>query len=402
RKNLVVRLSIGCLLFLCTGMMLSAAPVVGKIVSLDGTVDVYRNGKVVDWRLVTEKFNIEEYDLIETGEDGLVEVEVSLKSGARATVRMSENTAFYFETSKLQGKDQTNFQMMKGSLALKVAKLSGSESVGVKTESTAMGVRGTEFEVITMPDGAVLVLCSEGRVACTDNRDQEVLAEAGRVVSKNPNESLKGYAVEPEDLPTYREFWTSTRLEIFKSGADVFVKAYAKQYEEYLKRFTANYGEMLKQRAILEKYTAPDSGAPLGTLIQVKTQVSPAMFAMRSVYPLFEQTFYRLTDLERFHRQGYGRVMIRDRYSSDAFFSNFSARETAVKEQLAMTRYMFKLFAALSEMTGGGLGAEMFMSNPLAPEGSIPGTGGGGFPSGNIPSGQIPSGGIPSGGSTFK
>jgi len=63
---------------------------------------------------------------------------------------------------------------------------------------------------------------------------------------------------------------------------------------------------------------------------------------------------------------------------------------------------MFKLFAALSEMTGGGLGTEMFMSNPLAPEGSISGTGGGGFPSGNIPSGQIPSGGIPSGGSTFK
>jgi hypothetical protein len=378
-----------CAFIFCSAFA-AAAPSVGKIVSVDGTVDVYRNGKAVDWRLITEKFGIEAYDLIETGEDGTVEVEVTLKSGSKAKVRMSENTAFYFDMSKVQGKDQTTFQMMKGSLSLKVAKLGGSEGVGVKTETAAMGVRGTEFEVVMMPDSAVLVLCSEGGVACSDNKNQEIVAEEGRVVAKNPNEGIQGYAVEASDLSAYREFWTSTRTQIFKSGASVFVKAYAKQYEEYLKRFNASYADMLKQRSLLEQYTAEGTNATFGTLTEVKMKVSSAMFSMRSVYPLFEQTFYRLTELERFHQQGYGRVMVRDRYSSEDFFSNFRSTSKTLKEQLAMTRYMFKLFARLSEMTDGGMVGDIFMSSPL--EGGSLGTQGG-MPSGNIPSGNIPSGG---------
>ena len=122
---------------------------------------------------------------------------------------MIPNTAFYFDMSKVQGRDQTNFQMMKGSLGLKVAKLGGSESVAVKTESTAMGVRGTDFEVVIVPDSSVLVLCAEGEVAVTDSRSGEVSAKPGTVVEKVPNEKMKGYAVDVKDLPVYREYWTS-------------------------------------------------------------------------------------------------------------------------------------------------------------------------------------------------
>ena len=144
---------------------------------------------------------------------------------------------------------------------------------------------------------------------------------------------------------------------------------------------------MLKQRQLLEQYTAEGASFPFSTLTEVKTKVSPAMFSMRSVYPFFEQVFYRLTELEQFHQQGFGRVMIRERYSSEDFFSDFRREAAAVKEQLAVTRYMFKLFARLSEKTDGGLVGDIFMTNPLGGQS-------GGIPQGNAPTGSVPSGGF--------
>ena len=88
KKNRLFLIAAAAVFFMLSSTAIYAAPSVGSITFLEGTVDVYRNGKAVDWRLVTENYRVEAYDLIETGKDGYAEIEVTLNSGSKAKVNI--------------------------------------------------------------------------------------------------------------------------------------------------------------------------------------------------------------------------------------------------------------------------------------------------------------------------
>ena len=58
--------------------------------------------------------------------------------------------------------------MVAGQISSKLAKISGSPSLQVQTDSVVMGVRGTEFSIASSVNGSILVVCTEGAVACSD------------------------------------------------------------------------------------------------------------------------------------------------------------------------------------------------------------------------------------------
>lgn len=358
------------ILFILLPAVLFAQQAVGEVVFLDGDVEVHRNGKALDWKLVDIGLTIESYDLLETDKGAIAEVQVTVPHSGGAFIRVRENTAFYFDLKEVGGKKQTNFQMLSGSLVLRVKQLTGAGEVVVRTESAVMGVRGTEFMVTTAVEGSILITCTEGAVSCTDSQGRELYARPGQGVEQLSDSTSRSVALDPKQIDSFRNSWLQTREEVFKSGADVFIRTYALRYLDALPKFQVNYRDLVKHYDLLRNTVDRGSGSSQGTLIQVKKEVSPAVFAMRSMFPLFEHTFYRLTELETYHRQGIGQGLIKRNYNSDQFFREFSREREQLRNQMAIVRHMFKLFVRLDEALGGdSLMGDIFGSGPLSPIG---------------------------------
>ena len=134
----------------------------GSLLYREGEVSLERNGAAMDSFEIGQ--DVESFDVVKTGSDGLAELEISSPQLPAMKVKVSSETQFSVEVSTLKGKQQTTIGIMGGSVSLKVAKLSGAQEVNVRTDSAAMGVRGTDFTVTAPPTGDVLVTCDEGEV----------------------------------------------------------------------------------------------------------------------------------------------------------------------------------------------------------------------------------------------
>ncbi len=361
-------------------LVVSALPAqegVGRIVYLEGLVDVHREGELIelfDSDIGMELFN---YDLIETGDDGIVEIEIINLGTGGSTVVVRENTAFYFDTSNLGGYSQNNLSMLSGSLHMKVQKLTGREEVTVRTESAVMGVRGTDFTVTEAPETSILVTCTEGAVQCTDDKNNSLTAGEGRIVEKRPDEPVREVAVDPGDEDLYRRYWLNQREEVFKAGAVTFVRGYSNRYRQMLPMFEDAYRDLYNVRDILETHGHIEASGAMGatgTMVQIKGEVSDEIFAMRSVFPVFEEIFYTVQLLERYHARGIGVCDIEKRYTSADFFEEFAAEKEILKKKMSYVRYLFRLYTNISNAAGGGFeGGPSFMDsimnsdNPLGP-----------------------------------
>mgnify|MGYP006295755711 CR=1 FL=1 len=363
------------LLFLSVVSAGFSAPPAAEIVYMEGTVDVYRDGTKIEAGRVDIGFIVEEFDMVETGVNGFVEMALSSGYGGGAVVQVEPDTSFYFGGIETEERRETEFSTMAGCMAYKVKKLSGNEAFRVRTESAVMGVRGTLFDVTISPEGSVLVTCEEGRVAVTDEEERSsYYSEPGQVVEKLTEQGVETRRVDPSQLEDYRSDWEKTRLEVFKRGAPTFIKSYGRRYMRYLPKFEEAYGELERHRRTLERFEGGE-GASLGTAFKAKSEVSPAVVRMRSILPMFEHVFFRLQTLERYHSQGIGQGMIDSRTSSERFFRNYRSESRRVKRQLSETYYLLRLYQKLHQATGGG--GPSLLDDPF---GEGEGFGGGGMP----------------------
>ena len=383
-RNIII---ISFIIFMCfVSAAVFADEPIGQIVYLEGIVDLQRDGEILELWDTDIGFEIYNLDMIETGYDGFVEIEVTSHKTSGTLIKVDSDTAFYFDSAKMSGAAKTNVSMMSGSLAFKVQKLTGNEELNVRTESTVMGVRGTEFNVQRAPEGSVLVTCVEGKVACEDDRRMERYAMPGSVVEKRSGSSLSRVDIDVGDENLYGAYWTNKREEIFRSGADTFVKGYSAQYNNYLPRFLEAYDNLLAVKNQLETYGREENQAGGGfssKMITVKAETSDEMIMMRSILPLFEHSFYAVQVLEKYHQQGIGRTMIERNYSSDEFFGEFSRRKVEIKNKLADVRYCIKLYMNISRAASpGGLDSPSFFDDMMSGPNPL---GAGSMPQGNIP-----------------
>lgn len=358
---------------------------VGQIVYLEGIVDVHRNGELIELWESDIGMELHNYDLVETGEDGVVEIELtSMKSGG-SRVMVQENTAFYMEGKNLETEPQMSVSMLAGGISLKIQRLSGSEAVEVRTESAVMGVRGTRFDVTQAPEGSVLVTCDEGRVAVTDDDGGARSAQSGQVVEKQRQKGLRAITVEPGDEALYREFWVDQREEVFKAGAATFVQAYARQYSAVLKKFNEAYGKLMTVRGTLRQYGSEEGVKSLttGEAVRIKGAVSDEVIMMRSILPLFEHNFYSLQTLERYHSQGLGRTLINQGYTSVEFFGDFRRKSTVLKRRLSEVRNLMGFYLRINSVASP-FGGDSWMEEMMDTDGLF--DGGSGMPSSQMPS----------------
>ena len=117
------------------------SPEAGTIVYLEGDVDVYRDGEIIDRSIVDIGFPVEIYDIIETKSDSMAEISMTDRYGGDSRIIVKPGTVFAVEYTEKAGSRQNLLQMMKGSIGARIKRLAGTEGFMLKTGSAVMGVR---------------------------------------------------------------------------------------------------------------------------------------------------------------------------------------------------------------------------------------------------------------------
>lgn len=347
--------------FLLAPAALISAQEVGRIVYLEGDVQLLRDGEVFDGFDLQVGDELLYLDTIQTGFDGYVEVE--LTGPVQASIRIRENSVYYLEEIQEDGSRDLRVRVLGGTLEMAVAGIDSGTTLTARTQTAVLGVRGTVFDIITSPDEATLFGVREGTVQIATAAGG-VSATAGVAVEALSDREPRREEVPGNDFDAYYARWTETRLQAFRSGAATFIRAYARRYEDTRDTFATAYDALMEFRPRLEDLVEAD-GASTGEMMRFRAEISPAIIRMRSILPLYETTIYRLRELQRFHDQGIGRTRIGDR-DSTAFFRAFAMREAELLAQLSQVRTVFRLYATLEEQsfagTPGGFGESPFDS----------------------------------------
>ena len=342
-------LAAALLLLLCVGAAF-AQEKLGSIVYLEGEVAMVRDGAPINGVAIGQ--DVQAFDLIRTSSDGLAEMELASAHTPRLTIKVTADTQFSLEIASLGGRQQTTLGIVGGSISLKVAKLAGAQDVLVKTDSAAMGVRGTQFTVTSPPTGDVLVTCDEGEVVCTDEQGTELRAIAGTVVEKRPNELFRSLPVAVAGLETYRAKWIAERMQFLQANAFRMIQGNARAYDRLTRELNAAFAALLRNEKILRAWEEEDRrGASVARkVIAREIQVIGALLArLRRTAFLFERVSFRLIRLESFHDRGFGRGSLDGGVTTTQFFEKFENNRRDFEGKLARTSFVSKMYVRRTE-----------------------------------------------------
>jgi len=334
---------------------LHAQPTVGIISYLEGEVAVAQNGSYLNPDDVVIGLELGSFDTVETGADGYVELQMRVPaSGSRVRVRPS--STFYFEnTPRTSNASKLTFQLLRGSLALKVGRLLGLDSYAVQSDYAIMTVRGTDFSVDISQDRSILVSVSEGLVS-SRVFGRSVLVEPGIVALVDPNARLKIEAVDSADLEIYRQFWQRQRLEALRINASLSIEHYARLWDQQLPRLRLAMTNLESHIEIFQNWadfadSSEKISLPASEIIRDRITLSRGMLALRAILPVAERTFYTLLDLKDVYEQGYAE----ERFSGESqyrdaadFYASFRAYEVEMRAILSKARWMVEIYKLLS------------------------------------------------------
>ena len=322
---------------------------VGEITYLQDKADIVRGGKTIAADFGTP---VENFDCITTTKQGLAEIAIDASTGIDGSIKIKPGTSMYLDLSSLRTEQKGAVELLAGSVALSVKKLSGKSNLEVRTQSATMGVRGTTFEVSTEAAGEILVSCDSGRVECRDNDGKVLFAEPGMVVEKIPGEQFRNIPIRVSDIESFRKNWHTERIEAFKANAGKAFKFYSDRYLELKAQFDEAYKSLLAKRNVLDKWFKEDARKAQGGKLEVM-QEKKALFEplknLRRINFLFEKVYYRLLELEEYQSQGLGKGPLGNGYTADQFFNRFRNEAEGLKERMNIVRYSMKLFALRNE-----------------------------------------------------
>lgn len=318
---------------------------IGEIVFFDGTVTIARKGATV--KNVQIGDTVYTFDIVTTGPKSKMEIDLAAGTPGGGTVKLAENTSFYFDTKLLDnGARKTVIQLLAGALQVKVDKLANG-SFTIATDAATLGVRGTLFIVDTIPDGTMMVTCAEGTVAVKTDDGSEVKAPAGSaVVVQDGNTSKKG--MEPEALIGYRNEWRKSMYDAFASKALSYISMYAGIVDAQSTKLTTAIQKLRMQQAILDMWSRDKASGkePRFTdYITEKKTIAPALFEVLTALFAMERPYYRLVELKALHAGGIGTGTMKDGRSTSAYFGEFDSKTQALVTAMTEAREALKLFA---------------------------------------------------------
>lgn len=228
-------------LFLVSGVALFSHTI-GTIEYLEGRVEIIRDGRPL--RRLDMGVAIENLDQISTAADSLVTISFLPETRVTGTITVDEKSSTIIRLDRLSGKKSNELYLMGGSVAVKVKRLGGADSsFRVRTPSSILGVRGTEFVAVAF-FGNSLVACREGEVHCQSSAgagslqsetSNGVSAVPGRVVEIPESGSIKtGTFPDGEFYETWesmRERWRNFHVELISADPVLFIDRLASSWE---------------------------------------------------------------------------------------------------------------------------------------------------------------------------
>lgn len=342
-------------LFLCVSATAAAAAgaptdTIGSISYLEGTVNMVRDGADVAGVAIGQ--DLQSFDLVKTGSDGQAELAVTAPRLPHMTIKMTADTQFSLEVATVNGQLESTVGILGGQIALKVAKLLPSQAVRVKTDSAAMGVRGTDFTVTAPESGDVLVTCDEGEVSVTDDQGKDFTAIPGTVVEKIPGTGYRTVPVAASGLEQFRTRWRVERGQFVQANALRLIRANAKLYVELSKEFNATHEELSKNQPIMRKWAFEDRAGRIGSTAEVEREsrtIGALLVRLRRTAFKLERVSFRLERLQTLHDRGVGVGALEDGMNTKVFYAKIARERRDIAQKLALTRFLTKQYLKRSE-----------------------------------------------------
>lgn len=331
---------------------LASADVIGKITDLEGALEIVRDEETIDAKIVKTGFALENFDLLITGANGEVELQIATQAAPPTTVRIAPRTRFSLEIGKMGSKHQTTVGLMIGTVSVKCAKLTGSQSVKVQTDAAVMGVRGTNFTVTAAASGDLLVDCVEGEVECVDEGGNTARAVPGEVIEKLLAQRFRRLPVAVSNLEQFKRNWNTERISALKANAPKAIAAFAIRYQALLTQFNRDFSTLANAKRIIDKWASEDRAGRTSGKIEVmkeKKEVIGPLLRLRRTLFVFERVYFRLLEVKEYHDEGFGRGTIA--YSNTAaetteqFFKRFEQDRRDIEWKMARVRFVARMYA---------------------------------------------------------
>jgi len=345
-----------------------AAPF-GTIDYVEGNTIVVRSGKSLGEANIGD--SVLPDDMIKTAADGLVVIALDKSTGMRGTLTIKAKSVAYIRLSPDAAGAKSTIDLIAGQIGSKLAKISGSPSLQVQTDSVVMGVRGTEFSIASSVNGSILVVCTEGAVACTDGGDP-VSVPAGKAVEKKAGERLRLVPVAISSPEQFEQRWIADEIEAFRANAVRALADYEKRYVDMLVRFGEAFSP-LQTSEVLSKWIREDSAGLVPsandpTTIKEKKAISGSILATRKVLFIFERIYYRIIQLDQLVMgTTLERQNIRPGYSAGDFIRKVRSDAAGLEKRMFLFRYAEKLYelrnAGGAGLPGMGSGDDFFGSS---------------------------------------
>ncbi|GEM_PF-2711759 len=334
----------------------------GVVTSLRGNVTLHRDGRDSTGEL-DMGFVLHDFDLISTGNNGRLEANFRGPGLPGASLNVGPNTKVYVEQSLLNGGGtQTTVQLLTGRIGLNVQRLAGSQ-VGVNTQAAALGVRGTQFDVVIAPQLEVLVTCSTGQVSVVQGGERSS-AIPGRAVTANPEDGVAEYSVQVRNIDAFQDKWFSVLLEEFSELAVPLLKTVYRRWDRNLARFQAERAKLNAQNAVLVRWkSAVDSGNVLSIadLVRDKRAVAGVLLNLKKIMFFFERDWAWLATVQKdFPQVSLGEDV--GGVTAQEFFALYQNQQRDLGLQFSSVRNAFRLLAAVDPESplGDFFGEESF------------------------------------------
>lgn len=336
-------------LLLAAALPLGALDEIGEIAYLAGRVEIVRDGETLAASLVREGLDLENFDLLKTGSDGEVEVRVTSPSAPATTIRVLPRTQLSLEIGKVGARQQTTLDLVAGSVSMKCAKLTMSQSVKVLTEGAALGVRGTNFTVSAPASGDLLVTCDEGEVELTADDGSTLAAAAGEAIERPRGGVLVRLALAGMAIEKAREAWLQDRAAAWQRDPIAFLRWNALLYDAQLRKFNRQFAEVWRSRKnIFDAWREEDRAGILGKAIAALKERVPLQREIRELRAaLFrlERSYVRLLEVRDYCVERGISGCIGFLRSTKTLFARLERERGRIEVRRALVRWIARRYA---------------------------------------------------------
>ncbi|HUW70591.1 MAG TPA: FecR family protein [bacterium] len=358
-----------CMIFAVIQAFALAPIPFGSIDYVEGNSVIVRSGKQLGQANIGD--SILPDDMIKTASDGLVVIALDKSTGMRGTLTIKAKSVAYIRLKPDTAGPRSTIDLIAGQIGSKLAKMSGNPTLQVTTDSVVMGVRGTEFTIASSVNGSILVVCTNGEVACSDGGDP-IGVPAGSAAEKKGSARLNLIPVAISSAEQFEKRWLTDEIEAFRGNA---VRALA----DYEKRYTALYAQFatafdpLQRSEVLSKWIKEDSmglqpSSNDPTTLKEKKAISGDILATRKVLFIFERIYYRINQLDSLVMgTTLERSELRPGYTAGDFIRKVRSDAPLLEKRMFLFRYAEKLYelrnAGGAGLPGMGSGDDFFGSS---------------------------------------